>query len=190
MRTIYARLFIDKDLSEKIIVSKYTFDSLDKKTKKTIQECYKQISELPPPYFVYSQSNKEKDLDTIAREMRELKESFLSKYPFFRLLPIIDVLKRIFSKKNAIFKYEMRKMRESPNVVNILSNNDYLIFIYNRKLIGTQGDLTFVGIPLSLLIFPELGFLDSYIPREATNFEVLKNKSLFGLNNYYIEWDV
>ena len=87
------------------------------------------------------------------------------------------------------FKNEFRKGRENIRVINVLRNDDYLIFVYNRRVYSTQTDVVFSGVPLKAIDeLEDFSFLKKHIPPVIHNFTIEKKtyagNERCGIDNY------
>ncbi len=111
----------------------------------------------------------------ITDEIRKRHSEFLKKHPHFYLNPLIEELRSIVEASDVTFKNDPRKGRASIKEVNILKNEDYLVFEYNRLVNSTQTSVVFTGVPLKFIsLIKELGFLVPYIPKRTHSFVIVE----------------
>ena len=111
----------------------------------------------------------------ITNEIRNRHGNFFKEHPYFYLCHVVDEIKSVVETYGAVFKNAPRKGRAPIKEVNILKNNEYLVFEYNRLINSTQTSVVFTGVPLKYIeLIDELAFLRNYIPSQANKFIVDK----------------
>lgn len=118
----------------------------------------------------------------ITDEIRKRHGSFFEEHPYFYLFHVVDEIKSVIEACGAVFKNAPRKGRAPIKEVNIIKNDEYLVFEYNRLINSTQTSVVFTGVPLKYIeLIDELAFLRKYIPNQANKFTI--DKSILELPN-------
>lgn len=170
---ICARHFVSKKEFAKIVDDLNAFALLDDDTKKDIQSEYNEIISTETPHLALKRHgtipNDDWKETLTAQNIRS--DTFFKKHPSFYLNSVEKEFRSIVGNKNAIFVNSFRKGREKANVVNVISNNDYLVFIYNRLINSTQTYVVFSAIPLAAIEKVErFSFLNDFVPGERHDF--------------------
>ena len=111
----------------------------------------------------------------VTGEINKRHSTFYKEHPYFYLRHLTKELKSIVEAPNVIFKNYPRGGRALIKEINVIKNDDYLIFEYNRSINSTQTSVVFSGVPLKYIgLIDELGFLVKYIPKQTHVFTILE----------------
>ena len=190
---IIARIFIQKDDVEKIISDYKTISSFSILEIRKLENIYEQIKAQKPLIEEINDGkiSKPLNIEQVLKERNEQRLSFFKKHPYFECKLFCEEIEKILNNQNVTFENNYRKGRESINIVNILKNNDYLVFIYNRSINSTQSDVEFSGVPIDLInVISDFSFLKPLLPIVSHNFyiekEIMSGDSELGVDNYNI----
>ncbi len=174
---ILARIFYSLGRLDKMYEDYLKWGVLTPNEKKAISDEFDMLSREETPALALKRHGTipPEKWQEITDEMRKRHSKFLEKHPHFYLNPLIKELRSIVEASDVTFKNDPRKRRASIKEVNILKNEDYLVFEYNRLVNSTQTSVVFTGIPLKFIsLIKELGFLVPYIPKRTHSFVIVE----------------
>lgn len=174
---IFARYVITIEEYGDVLKDYLLFNSLSEKEKTELIEYHKIIS-TETPHLALKRHGiiPGDDWKTSLTNQNKKRIEFYNQHPSFCCERISKELKSILENKRVVLFNDYRKGRESINVVNVIANEQYLVFIYNRLINSTQTEVVFSGIPLEAIETIEcFGFLKEFIPTKKHIFNVSTN---------------
>ena len=189
---ISSRAFYTSDDFNDIYSDYLNWEKLDEIEKNKIEAEYKRLMTLETPALALKRHGTlpPDNWEEITREMRKSSDNFYKLHPLFLLKHIIAELMSLLNNKTIVFVNEPRKGRASIKQVNVLKNDEYLVFIYNRLINSTQTSIVFSGVPIKYLsLIKPLGFLVQYLPKSKHDFIINENKYCFddhSMTFYYL----
>lgn len=170
---ISSRAFYTSDVFNDIYNDYLKWKKLDELEKNDVEAEYKKITTLETPALALKRHGTlpPDNWQEITKEIRKNSDNFYEKHPLFLLKQVLAELKSLVENKTIILVNEPRKGRASIKQVNVLKNDEYLVFIYNRLVNSSQTSIVFSGVPIKYLdLIEPLGFLAQYLPKDKHNF--------------------
>ena len=187
-RNISARYLITKENYDSVLKDYRFLNSLSTAKKKKLEVEYEKIGseETPPLALKRHGTLPPPNWKDILIAQNERRERFRKEHPAFRCDEAAEELRSVLANKRAILNNAFRRRRAPINEVNIITNDDYFVIIYNRLINSSQTSVVFSGVPLRAIEDMDcFGFLKQYIPITKHNFTI-KTSTIKTPEKYYM----